>query len=341
MRSENPATPDSTATSTPAMMRALTRDAYGTADVLKVGQRPVPDIADDEVLVRVEAAALDRGTWHLMTGQPYLMRPVVGLRAPRNPAMGLDLAGVVERVGPTAQGFAPGDAVFGIGQGSFAEFTPASVTKLARMPRTMSVEQAAAVPVSGLTALQAVRDKGKVQPGQRVLVIGASGGVGSFAVQIAKAFGAEVTGVASTAKLDFVRSLGADHVIDYTRSEITEVGVDYDVILDIGGNRSLRELRRALHRDGTLVIVGGEGGGRWSGGIHRQLLATLVSPFVSQTLGTFLSSENSTDMEALRELIDSGDLTTAVDRVCSLAQLPDAMRDLEEGKIRGKVVVIP
>ncbi len=322
-------------------MTALTRTEYGSADVLRVVQRRVPEIAPDEVLVNVHATGLDRGAWHLMAGQPYLVRPVFGLRAPKDPALGLDLAGVVESVGAQVSDFAPGDAVFGIGRGAFAQYAAAPARKLAPMPQRMTFEQAAAVPVSGLTALQAVRDRGKVQPGQRVLVIGASGGVGSFAVQIAKGTGAEVTGVCRTDKVDLVRSLGADHVIDYTHEPITAGRAGYDVILDIGGGRSIRELRSALQPTGTLVIVGAEGGGPWFGGMQRQLLATMLSPFVRQRLGTFLSSENAKDLHELRALIDAGTLTSAVDRVCTLADLPAAMRDLEAGRVRGKIVATP
>ena len=207
------------------------------------------------------------------------------------------------------------------------------------MPANLSFEQAAAVPVSAVTALQALRDRGRVQAGQRVLVIGASGGVGTFAVQIAKALGANVTGVSSTQKVDLVRSLGADHVIDYTHADITDDGQRYDVVLDIGGNRPLSQLRRVLTRDGTLVIVGGEGGGRWTGGIHRQLGAMVVSLFVRQRLGTFIAKPNSTDLDALRALIEAGSVTPAVDRVIALDQVPDAIRDLAAGRVRGKIII--
>jgi NADPH:quinone reductase-like Zn-dependent oxidoreductase len=207
------------------------------------------------------------------------------------------------------------------------------------MPANLSFEQAAAVPVSAVTALQAVRDHGRVQAGQHVLVIGASGGVGTFAVQIAKALGANVTGVSSTQKLDLVRSLGADHVIDYTHADITDDGKRYDVVLDIGGNRPLSRLRRVLTSDGTLVIVGGEGGGRWTGGIHRQLGAMVLSLFVRQRLGTFIAKPNRTDLDALRALIEAGSVTPAVDRVIALDQVPDAIRDLTHGRVRGKIIV--
>ena len=273
-----------------------------------------------------------------MTGQPYLMRIAgFGLRRPKNPGLGSELAGVVEAVGPDVTGLAPGDAVFGIGRASFAEFSLASAGKLAQMPANVTYVQAAAVPVSGLTALQALRDKGRVRAGQSVLIIGASGGVGTLAVQIAKAFGAEVTGVCSTAKVDLVRSLGADHVIDYTTGDITEGDRRYDLVLDIGGNRSVTTLRRMLAPKGTLVIVGGEGGGRWFG-IGRQLRAIALSPFVRQRLGTLIASENSKDLDTLRAMVEDGSITPVIDRTCSLSDVPDAMRDLEAGRVRGKVV---
>jgi NADPH:quinone reductase-like Zn-dependent oxidoreductase len=235
-------------------------------------------------------------------------------------------------------GLTPGDAVFGTGKGSLAEYAPARPDKLARMPANLTYEQAAAVPVSGPTALQSLRDRGRVQAGQHVLIIGASGGVGTFAVQIAKAFGAEVTGVCSTAKAGLVRSIGADHVIDYTAGDIRDGNCRYDLVLDIGGNRSVTALRRVLAPKGTLVIVGGEGGGRWFGGIDRQLRATALSPLVGQRLGTFIATDNSRDLDTLRALIEAGAVTPVIDRACSLAEIPDAMRDLAAGRVRGKIV---
>src|SRR3954453_4219263 len=321
-------------------MKAIVRDRYGSPDVLRVSEVEVPEVGDEQVLVRVRAAGLDRGAWHLMAGLPYLLRGAgYGLRRPKVAGLGSELAGVVEAVGAKVTGLAPGEAVFGTGSASFAEYAATEPDKLARIPANLSFEQPAAVPVSAVTALQALRDRGRVKAGQRVLVIGASGGVGTFAVQIAKALGADVTGVSSTQKVELVRSLGADRVIDYTHTDITDDGRRYDVVLDIGGNRPLTQLRRVLTGDGTLVIVGGEGGDRWTGGLHRQLAAMVLSLFVRQRLRTFIAKPNSTDLDALRALIEAGSVTPAVDRVIALDQIPDAIRDLTRGRVRGKIVV--
>jgi NADPH:quinone reductase-like Zn-dependent oxidoreductase len=321
-------------------MKAIVRDRYGSADVLRLSEVEVPEVADDEVLVRVRAAGLDRGAWHVMAGLPYLIRVAgYGLRRPKVRGLGSELAGVVEAVGASVTGLAPGEAVFGTGKASFAEYAVTRPDKLARMPANLSFEQAAAVPVSAVTALQAVRDRGRVESGQSVLVIGASGGVGTFAVQIAKALGADVTGVSSPKKVDLVRSLGADRVIDYVHADITDDGKRYDVVLDIGGNRSLSQLRRVLTRNGTLVIVGGEGGGRWTGGIHRQLGATVLSLFVGQRLGTLIANPRRADLDALRSLIEAGSVSPAIDRVIALDEVPDAIRDLTAGRVRGKIVI--
>jgi NADPH:quinone reductase-like Zn-dependent oxidoreductase len=321
-------------------MKAIARDSYGSSDLLELRDIDKPEIGDDEVLVRVHAAGVDRGVWHLMTGLPYLVRIAgYGLRAPKNPVIGMDLAGVVEAVGKNVSRFQRGDKVFGVGEGSFAEYALAREDKLAPKPANLTFEQAAVVAVSGLTALQALRDHGRVEPEQEVLIIGASGGVGTFAVQIARAFGAHVTGVCSTAKVEMVRSIGADHVIDYTREDFAEGGQRYDLILDIGGNSSLARLRRTLTPEGTLVIVGGEGGGRWFGGIDRQLRAMMVSRFVGQKLGTFISKENHEDLLVLKELIESGKLTPVIDRTFPLAEVPEAIRYLQEGHAQGKVVI--
>ena len=320
-------------------MKAIVRNRYGSTDVLQFGTIAMPRIGVSEVLVRVRAAGVDRGAWHLMTGQPYVMRIAgVGFRAPKNPILGRELAGVVEAVGKNVTRFRPGDAVFGIGEGSFAEYARASEDKLAPLPENLTFEQAAAVPISGLTALQALRDHGHVAPGQTMLIIGASGGVGTFAVQLARAFGARVTAVCSTAKVAMVRSLGADHVIDYTHEDFAAGEQRYDLILDIGGDSSLARLRRVLAPKGTLVIVGGEGGSRWFG-IGRQFRATLLSLFVGQKLGTFLNKEHYEGLLVLKELIEGGQLTPVIDRTYALAEVPEAIRYLEAGHARGKIVI--
>jgi NADPH:quinone reductase-like Zn-dependent oxidoreductase len=323
-------------------MRAVLRDAYGSADVLRIGSAPRPEAGPGEVLVRVRAAGLARGDWHVMTGRPYLMRLAgFGVRRPRRHGLGSDLAGVVAAVGPDVTGFAAGDEVFGIGRHTFAEYAVAPVGKLVRKPAELTFEQAAAVGVSALTALQALRDQGRVQAGWRVLVIGASGGVGSFAVQLAKAWGAEVTGVCSTAKVEHVRRLGADHVVDYTTTPVESLP-PHDLVLDIGGNRPLRVLRRTLAPGGTLVFVGGEDGGPVSGGLGRQVRATALSPFVRERLGgMWIARENAADLELLVPFLRDGRVTPALDRVVTLADVPQALRDLEAGRVRGKVVVRP
>jgi NADPH:quinone reductase-like Zn-dependent oxidoreductase len=322
-------------------MKAILHDTYGSADVLELRDVDRPEIADDEVLVRVHAAGVDRGVWHVMTGLPYPIRLAgYGLRAPKNPVLGMDVAGVVEAVGNDVTRFQPGDEVFGIGKGAFAEYTRAPERKLAPKPANLTLEQAAVVAVSGLPALQGLRDHGKVRAGQKVLIIGASGGVGTYAVQLAKAFGAEVSGVCTTTKVDMVRSIGADHVIDHTHADFAEGKQRYDVILDIGGNSSLSRLRRALTPKGTLVIAGGETDGRWLGGSDRQIRALLLSRFVGQKLGTFISRENHEDMTVLKELIEAGKVTPVIDRTYPLSEVPEAIRYLEQGRARGKVVII-
>jgi NADPH:quinone reductase-like Zn-dependent oxidoreductase len=323
-------------------MTAVVQDRYGSApeDVLRLGRVDRPTIGDREVLVRVHAASVDRGTWHVMAGLPVPIRLAgFGVRRPKAANPGRNLAGTAEAVGAGVTGVAPGDEVFGIGAATFAEYAVARPGKLATRPANLSFEQAAAVPVSGLTALQAVRDHGRVQPGQSVLVIGASGGVGSFAVQIAKAAGAEVTGVASTAKVDAVRAFGADSVVDHTRDDALDGRRRYDVVLDIGGNARLSRLRRALAARGRLVIVGGETAGRWLGGTDRQIRAQLLSPFVGQQLGTFVASENAADLTALRDLIESGAVTPAVERSYPLSETAAAVRHLLDGRARGKLVI--
>jgi NADPH:quinone reductase-like Zn-dependent oxidoreductase len=320
-------------------MRAVVQDVYGSAGVLRLERIAPPEISAGEVLLRVRAAGLDRGAWHLMTGRPYLLRLGFGIRKPRNPVRGREVAGTVVAVGSAVTRFSAGDEVYGIGTGTFAEYAAAREDKLARKPANATFEQAAVVPVSALTALQALTDVGRVDTGQKVLVIGASGGVGSFAVQLAKAFGADVTGVCGTAKLDLVRSLGADHVIDYTASDFADGPHRYDLIIDLAGNPALSRLRRALAPAGTAVLVGGEDGGSLTGGIGRQLRATALSRFTGQRLVSFLCKERSADLERLTELIEAARLTPSIDRAYPLDQVPEAMRYLESGKARGKVAI--
>lgn len=321
-----------------ATMRAIVQETYGDADALRLETVARPEITEHEVLVRVHAAGLDRGTWHLMTGQPYVMRLGFGLRGPRNPVPGTDVAGTVVAVGPTVTGFAVGDEVFGFGRGTFAEYAVVREDRLARKPVNVTFEQAAVVPVSAVTALQALTDVGRVARGQRVLVVGASGGVGSYAVQLAKALGADVAGVCSAAKVDLVRSLGADHVVDYARDDFADGSHRYDLVLAIGGNPTLARLRRALTPTGTAVIVGGEGGGTWTG-MSRQLRAVAMSPFVRQRLTFFVAKQRARDLERLLELIEAGTVTPSVDRTYPLDRASDAMRHLAAGKVRGKVAV--
>ncbi|MEP6648534.1 MAG: NAD(P)-dependent alcohol dehydrogenase [Lapillicoccus sp.] len=321
-------------------MRAIVQEAYGTSEVFQPAEIATPEITEKEVLVRVHAAGLDRGTWHMMAGRPYLLRVLgFGLRRPKNLVPGLDVAGTVTAVGSAVTRFVPGDEVYGISRGAFAEYAAVREDKLSRKPANLSFEQAAVVPISGGTALQALTDAGRVESGQTVLVIGASGGVGSYAVQLAKAFGAEVTGVCSTGKLDLVRSLGADHVIDYTRDDFADGTSVYDLVLDLGGNTPLSRLRRTLTASGTLVIVGGEEGGSWTGGFGRSLRAPAVSLFVPQRLTMLASKERASDQERLTELIEAGQVTPHIDQTYPLDRVPDAMRHLESGKVRGKIAI--
>jgi len=333
-----PPASNTTSTAATPTMQAIVHDTYGSSEVLRLARVPRPAAGDREVLVRVHAAGLDRGTWHLMTGTPFAARLVIGFRRPRNPVPGRDVAGTVVAVGSGVTRFAVGDAVFGIAPGSFAEYAVAPERKLAHKPASLTFEQAAVVPISALTALQGLRDVGRVEPGQRVLITGASGGVGTHAVQLAKAFGAEVTGECSTTKLDLVRSLGADHVIDYTRDDFADGQRRYDLILDIAGNPSLSRLRRALTPTGTAVIVGGEDAGRWTG-MSRQLRAVALSPFVRQRLTMLTGKERGSDLEQLTGFIEAGTVTPSIDRTYSLDRAPEAMRHLEAGKARGKVAI--
>ena len=320
-------------------MRAIVQDRYGPAEVLRPARIGRPVIADHEVLLRVHAAGVDRGTWHLMTGTPYLMRVMgFGFRRPKNRVPGLDVAGTVVALGPAVTRFAVGDEVFGMSRGSFAEYAAAREDKLAHKPPNATFEQAAVVGISGGTALQAL-EAGRVQPGQRVLIIGASGGVGSYAVQLAKAAGAHLTGVASTGKLDLVTSLGADRVIDYTRDDFADGVHQYDLIIDIGGNSPLSRLRRALAPTGTAVIVGGESKGNLTGGIDRQLRALLLTPFIGQRLTGLAAKERASELEVLADHITAGTVTPSIDRTYQLDRMPEAMRHLEAGSVRGKIAI--
>ncbi|MEA2177275.1 MAG: hypothetical protein QOG77_572 [Solirubrobacteraceae bacterium] len=321
-------------------MQAIVQDTYGSADVLELREIDTPVPGDHDVLVRVHSAGVDQGVWHVMTGLPYPLRLAgYGIRAPKTQVPGMDVAGVVDAVGSHVTRFLPGDEVFGIAKGSYAGYTLAAEDKLAPKPANLGLAQAATLAISGLTALQAVRDHGKLRPGQKVLIVGASGGVGTYAVQLAKAFGAQVTGVCSATKADTVRSIGADRVIDYAHEDFAAGEERYDLILDIGGNASLSRLRHALTPKGTLVIVGGETGGRWLGGSDRQIRAMVLSRFVGQKLGTFISSENHEDMLVLKELVEAGKVTPVVDRSYPLREVPEAIRYMRDGRACGKLVI--
>jgi NADPH:quinone reductase-like Zn-dependent oxidoreductase len=329
----------SVATAGQEAMRAIVQDVYGSADRLRLAEIDKPVIAAGEVMVRVRAAGVDRGTCHLMRGEPYLMRILgFGFRGPKNRVPGLDVAGTVAAVGAGITRFQAGDEVFGISRGSFAEYAAAREDTLVRKPASLSFEQAAVVAVSGLAAIKGLR-AGRIAAGQKVLIIGASGGVGTYAVQLARAFGATVTGVCSTAKSDLVRSIGADQVIDYTREDFADGRQHYDLILDIGGNSRLSRLRRALTPKGTLVIAGAEGA-KWTG-VGRQLRALTLSPVVPQRLTMFISSTNKrqADLEALRQQIEAGHLTPIVGKTYPLPEVPEAIRHLEGGRAQGKIAI--
>jgi NADPH:quinone reductase-like Zn-dependent oxidoreductase len=322
-------------------MKAIVQDRYGSADVLEFRDIEEPLVGENDVLVRVHAAGCGPDVWHLMTGMPYMARPAIGFRRPKVAVRGWDVAGTVEAVGANVTDLRPGDEVMGTAEGgSFAELVIARPDKLVPKPANLTFEQAGAVPISGTTALRAVRDEAKVQPGQTVLVIGAAGGVGSLAVQIAKGLGAKVTAVCSTSKVDLVRSIGADDVIDYTREDFADGSRRWDVIIDTAGRRPLSQLRHALIPKGILVIVGGDGGGRWTGGFFRGMLrAPVVSLFVGQRLRGLASKVKRVDLITLTELIEAGTLTPVIDRTYPLIEAPDAIRYLEEGHPRGKVVI--
>ena len=324
-----------------ALMQAIVQDTYGDVDQLRLTQITRPAVGPDDVLIEVRAAGVHIGDWHVMTGQPYLMRIMgFGFRAPKSHVRGMDVAGVVTAVGANVTHFNAGDEVYGICDGAFAEYATARVATLAKKPASLTFVQAAAIPTSGCTALQALRDSGKITAGQQVLIIGASGGVGLFAVQIAKSFGAEVTGVCSAAKVELVRSVGADHVIAYTETDVTASGRRYDLVLDMGGDRTLPQLRRCLTVRGTLVLVGGEGGGRLVGGaMVRSLRAVALSPFVKQSLRMVLGTTTSKDLQALTALIDNGKISPIIDGTYPLSETADAIRHLHTGRPRGKLVI--
>ena len=320
-------------------MKAIVQREYGGADVLELVEVDKPDISDDEVLVRVCAASVHAGDVLLMQGTPYVMRAGLGLSRPRNPTPGYDVAGTVEAVGSKVSRLKPGDEVFGNGKGTLAEYAAAKESQLVAKPPGLTFEEAAVLTMSGLTALKAVRDVGKVQPGQTVLINGAAGGIGVYAIQIAKAMGAEVTAVCSTGKADLVRSLGADHVIDYTEEDFTKGDREYDFILDNVGNRSLSDCRRALSPNGTLIPNSGTAGGKWIGPLVSMGQAWVTSPFVSQNLRTFLSTPNEEDLNALVDLVASGDVVPVIGGTYSLDEAAEALRTVADGHAEGKVVV--
>jgi NADPH:quinone reductase-like Zn-dependent oxidoreductase len=320
-------------------MKAIYRDRFGSPDVLELRDIEKPAIKGDEVLVRVRAASVNPADWAVMRGVPYIGRPVFGFRKPKMRVLGHDLAGTVEAVGGSVTGLKPGDEVYGEGKGAFAEYAAAREKDLAPKPANLTFEQAAAVPMAALVALQAIRDKAKIQPGQKVLVNGAGGGIGTFAVQVARAYGAEVTGVCSPGKVELVRSLGADHVIDYTKADFTASGEHYDFILDNVGNRPLLRLRRVLARKGMLILNTGQFHHRWKGPMIQLMRASLLSIFVPQKLGTFLSLTNQADLLAIKELIEAGKVVPVIDRTYPLSEVPAAMGYLGDGHARGKVVI--
>ncbi|MER6827358.1 NAD(P)-dependent alcohol dehydrogenase [Streptosporangium sp. NPDC000563] len=314
-------------------MRAIVQDEYGPPHTLSLGEVPTPTPGADDVLIRVHAASVDYGVWHIMTGLPLVARPGFGLRRPRNRVPGMDVAGVVESVGANVTAFRPGDEVYGEATGAYAQFALARPAKLARKPANLSFTEAAAVPTSGVTALRAL---GQVTVGEKVLVIGAGGGVGSFATQLATAVGAHVTAVCSTAKADLVRSLGARAVIDYTREPLTGT---YDLVVDIAGIRPLPLLRGLLTERGRLVVVGGEGGGRWFGGLGRMLTVRLITPFTRQRLDALIALTRTADLDTLRDLIEAGTVRPAVGRTYPLAETSTAVSDLATGNAPGKLVI--
>jgi NADPH:quinone reductase-like Zn-dependent oxidoreductase len=324
-------------------VKAIVRDSYGSPNVLELKDIDKPEPADDELLLRVHAASVNPADWHILRGAPYIARMQFGLRKPKDRVLGCDVAGHIEAVGNNVTSLQPGDEVFGSpfmhGLGAFAEWVCLSEDLLAPKPAALSFEQAAAVPLAASTALQALRDHGRIEPGHKVLIIGASGGVGTFAVQIAKSFDAEVSGVCSTRNVQMVRVLGAEHIIDYTQEDFTHSGHKYDLIFQLAGTLSPSECRSALTSDGTLVLSSGESEGRWIGPVDRVIKALVLSPFVSQKMASFTVKPNREDLQLLKQFIEDGTLTPVIDRTYPLAQVPEAIGYLEEGYARGKVVI--
>jgi NADPH:quinone reductase-like Zn-dependent oxidoreductase len=320
-------------------MRAIVYYRYGSPEVLQHQEVDDPVVRDDAVLVRVRAAAANPYDWHFIRGEPYFMRLISGLQTPKRNDLGVDFSGLVEAVGRDVTQFQPGNEVFGMCHGAFAEYLCAPESEVALKPTTLTFEQAAAVPLAGLTALQGLRDAGQLQPAQRVLIIGASGGVGTFAVQIAKSMGAHVTGVCSTRNLELVRALGADRVIDYTQEDFTRSGEKYDLIFQLAGMLSPSRCRRALAPKGRLILSSGDSDGRWIGPVDRILKAVALSPFVSQTLSPLFTKPSKKDLEHLTILVEAGKLAPVIDRTYSLSEVPEAIRRLEQGHARGKIVI--
>jgi NADPH:quinone reductase-like Zn-dependent oxidoreductase len=324
-------------------LKAIVRDTYGSPDVLELTDIDKPEPGDDEVLLRVHAASVNPAGWHILRGAPYIARIEFGLRKPKDRVLGCDVAGHIEAVGKNVTMLQPGEEVFGSpfmhGLGAFAEWVCISEDLLAPKPAALSFEQVAAVPLAALTALQGLRDQGRIEPGHKVLIIGASGGVGTFAVQIAKSFDAEVSGVCSTRNVEMVRALGAEHVIDYTQEDFTQSGQKYDLIFQLAGTLSPSECRSALTSNGNLVLSSGESEGRWIGPVDRVIKGLVLSGFVSQKMASFTVKPNREDLQLLKQFIEDGTLTPEIDRTYPLAQVPEAIRYLEEGHARGKVVI--
>jgi NADPH:quinone reductase-like Zn-dependent oxidoreductase len=320
-------------------MRAIVYETYGAADVLHLRDVEMPAVGATDVLVRVRASSINPYDWHFMTGLPYFMRLFSGLRRPRKTRLGLDFAGEVVEAGEDVTRFQPGDAVYGMSDGAFAEYLSMPESEAAHKPANLTFEQAAAVPLAAVTALQGLRDTAEIQPGQRALIIGAGGGVGSFAVPLAKRMGAHVTGVCSASKLEFVSSLGADAVIDYTREDFTTSGETYDAIFELAGTASPRRLRRALTPTGKLVMSSGDSEGRWLGPMDRIALGSLLSPFVSQTIVSLNTKRSASDLKYLAGLIEEGGLQTVISATYELSETADAMRTFERGHVRGKIAL--